>query len=133
MEALAALAAAGPHPDRADELMTFGRFVGDWDMEGVLIDADGSHSEHRGEWLFAWVLEGRAVQDVLISPPRDGDRSRRDSFEYGSTLRFYDAASGHWEITWVTPVGGRVERLRGGRAGDDIVLEGRSSNGHDLL
>jgi hypothetical protein len=123
MDALAALAADGPHPDHAEELMTFGRFVGAWDLEGVNMAPDGSRGEHRGEWLFAWVLDGRAVQDVLIVP----------SVEYGSTVRFLDAASGRWSITWITPVGGRVERLTGGRAGDEIVLEGRSSNGRDLL
>jgi hypothetical protein len=133
MDALAALAASGPHPDHAEELMTFGRFVGDWDVEGTLIAPDGSRSEHRGEWLFGWVLEGRAVQDVLISPPRAGRPAGTASAEYGSSLRFYDAAEERWEVTWMTPVDGRVERLRGGRAGDDIVLEGTSSNGRDLL
>ena len=128
-----ALTASGPHPDHASDLMLFGRFVGAWDVEGVLIDREGRRSEHRGEWLFGWVLDGRAIQDVLISPPRDARPPVAAPLEYGSTLRMYDPASGRWSITWITPVYGRVERLTGGAAGDDIVLEGRSADGRGLL
>jgi len=27
--------------------------------------------EQRGEWHFGWVLEGRAIQDVILAPPRE--------------------------------------------------------------
>jgi hypothetical protein len=117
-----ALAAAGPHPDHARELMLFGRFVGEWDMEGEQIAHDGGRTEFRGEWLFGWVLDGRAVQDVLISP----------GFEYGTTVRFYDPESDSWEITWITPPGRAVRRLRARPDGDAIVLEGRDTAGHLL-
>lgn len=33
-------------------------------------DVDGSVRTGTGEWSFSWVLEGRAVQDVWISPQR---------------------------------------------------------------
>jgi hypothetical protein len=117
-----ALAASGPHPDHERELMLFGRFVGAWDMEGEQIAPDGGRTEFRGEWHFGWVLDGRAIQDVLISDP----------IEYGTTVRFYDPVADAWEITWITPPGRAVRRLRARPDGDDIRLEGRDPAGHLL-
>jgi hypothetical protein len=117
-----ALAASGPHPDHEPELMLFGRFVGAWDMEGEQIAPDGSRTEFHGEWHFGWVLDGRAIQDVLISEP----------IEYGTTVRFYDPVADAWEITWITPPGRAVRRLRARADGDDIRLEGRDPAGHLL-
>ena len=122
-----ALRSAGPDPDHADALMLFGRFVGSWDVAGVLIEPDGSPSEHRGEWHFGWVLEGRAVQDVLISPPRAPGRGA--SFECGTTIRFYDPHSGVWQVTYVSPVSRQVHRLVGRPSGDEIVQEGARPDG----
>jgi hypothetical protein len=116
------LAAGGPHPDHAGELMLFGRFVGAWDMEGEQIAAGGDVTAFRGEWRFGWVLDGRAIQDVLVSP----------GLEYGTTVRFYDPATRVWEITWITPPGRAVRRLQARPDGDDIVLEGRDPAGHLL-
>jgi len=127
---LDALAADGPHPDHADKLMLFGRFVGSWAVDGVQIAKDGSHTTHRGEWHFGWVLEGRAIQDVLISPPR-GEPG--PTYEYGTTLRFYDPALDAWRITYVTPLGRAVHQLMARAVGDEIVLEGRDAASGQLL
>jgi len=92
------LDADGPDPERAEGLMLFGRFVGSWDMEATFWDHDGNETaRHRGEWHFGWVLQGRAIQDVLISPSleelsRTGARPR----EYGSSFRQYDPKTDTW-------------------------------------
>jgi len=116
------LTADGPHPDHADALMLFGRFVGAWEMDGDDIASDGTRTAFSGEWRFGWVLGGRAVQDVLISPPH----------ELGTTVRFYDPVADAWEITWITPPGRAVRRLVARPDGDDIRLEGRDPAGHLL-
>lgn len=126
---LNALAADGPHPDYASQLMLFGQFVGSWDVDAALIAADGTRSQHRGEWHFGWVLEGRAIQDVLISPPRG---SGAPTFECGTTLRFYDPKANAWQITFVSPVQRAVYRLVARPAGSEIVLEGREPPGRLL-
>lgn len=117
-----ALRADGPHPDHAEELMLFGQFVGSWEMQGFQIAADGTRIEHRGEWHFGRTLEGRAIQDVLISPQRDAGGPR---LEYGTTIRFYDAEAAAWQIIYVTPVDREIRRLVARPAGEEIVLEGR--------
>jgi len=96
-----ALLAEGPDPDYADALMLFGRFVGEWDVDWTAYDGDGRQvANERGEWIFDWVLEGRAVQDVWIIPAR-GRRGRPSrEGEYGTTIRFYDPQLDVWLVTW---------------------------------
>ena len=79
-----ALQAEGPFADHAGKLMLFGRLVGSWDIEGRFFDQDGNVTKQEaGEWHFGWVLEGRVIQDVLISPSRDaregGGKRRRNT------------------------------------------------------
>ena len=71
---LAALQATGPAADRADRMALYGQFVGSWDLDVTEYRDDGP-VQRRGEWHFGWALEGRAVQDVWIVPPR-GQRGR---------------------------------------------------------
>ena len=126
MPMLDALAAGGPNPEHADELMLFGQFVGEWDFEWTGFEADGNPTiSAEGEWLFSWVLEGRAVQDVWICPSR---RLRGapgvPRGEYGTTVRFYDPEQACWRIVWVGPGYGNVRTFLGFPRDGEIVLEG---------
>jgi hypothetical protein len=123
---LEALAADGPLPKYADKLMLFGQLVGTWDVVGRFFDGDGNiRAEHRGEWHFDWVLEGRAIQDVLISPPRDERQPGEESYEYGTTLRVYDPKIDAWRVTFVMPVYGATVNLVARPRDEEIWLEGR--------
>lgn len=95
------LAARGPHPDIAQSANAiYAPFVGSWDVEVYDLEGDGARHVSRGEWHFAWVLEGRALQDVFMVPPR-GER-RNGGLVKGNrcatTLRIFDQASGLWRI-----------------------------------
>ncbi len=125
--AFEALAAHGPHPDHHDELMLFGQFVGSWDLDVTWYEAGSPVRREKGEWHFAWVLEGRAVQDIWIVPPRIERGSRTDLYEYGSSMRFYDPALGAWRSTWIGPMRGGVILFIARGIGDEIVLEGRDA------
>lgn len=122
-----ALIAPGPSPD-LKEADTLGWLVGGWAADVADYDDNGRIRRSHGEWWFSWVLEGRAIQDVWISPPRaERGKARSPSAaddRYGSTLRYYDAKAGLWRIAWVNPVSGAFNRLSGRRQGDRIVLEG---------
>src|ERR671936_683012 len=83
-----ALQADGPFPDYADKLMLFGRLVGSWDIAGRFFDEEGNViKESTGEWHFGWALDGRAIADVLISPPRGGSEPREPSKAYDLAIR----------------------------------------------
>jgi len=128
-----ALGAEGPDPDHADRLMLFGRLVGSWDIEGRYFDEDGNVTrESTGEWHFGWVLEGRVIQDVIISPPRAGRESGQPSRAYDTAIRAYDPTTDTWRVTVVAPVYGAVVSLVAREHDDEIWLEGRSPE-NDLI
>jgi len=127
---LRALAADGPFPDYRDKLQVFGQFVGSWDVEGRFFDPDGTISdEHDGEWHFGWVLEGRAIQDVLIRPSRASWTGRGGSSECGTTLRVFDPSTDSWRVTWIASHSGRGVNLIGREHGSEIWSEGQGPEG----
>lgn len=123
-----ALLAMGPAAELGGAADDFGWLVGGWTAEVRDHDADGGVREGRGEWWFAWVLEGRALQDVWISPPRgeraSGHAASAASDRYGTTLRRFDREAGVWRITWINPVSSSTNHLAGRREGDRIDLSG---------
>ena len=117
--------ATGPHSAHRDALMLFGQFVGSWDVESHQRLPDGTERTLRGEWHFFWALEGRAIQDVIISPPsNERDSSRWQMGDYQTAIRFYRPADGTWDVTAISPPFNQVHRLVARQVGDRIVLEG---------
>jgi hypothetical protein len=131
----AALCAAGPHPDHADALMLFGRLVGAWDFDWACYGADGDQQTltDAGEWIFGWVLEGRAVQDVWIIPSRERRGvAGAPAGEYGTTLRWYDPRLDAWLVTWNGPINRARRMFIGREVGGEIVQEGQTEEGYPL-
>jgi hypothetical protein len=123
---LDALQASGPHPDLAEHLMLFGQFVGAWDVDVTNFNHDGTWQEFKSEWHFGWVLEGRAVMDVWITPRRSV-RGDAKPYEYGASLRFYDPDIQAWRSTWIGPVRHLVRTFIAKQVGDEIVMEGSAA------
>lgn len=120
-----ALLSDKPAEHLADQMNIFAPLIGSWDLDIVYYRPDGGVKRAvRGEWHFAWALEGRAVADVWITPPRS-ERNAVDPppGEYGVTLRFFDPAIDAWRSTWHGPVHGIVWPFIGRTRGNDIVLE----------
>jgi hypothetical protein len=109
-----------PSPELKDELATFGRLVGSWDIAMTAINPDGSREEFVAEWHFGWALHGGAVQDVLITRRPDGEL-----IGYGTTVRTYDPRRGVWWIVWQDPLPGEFSVLLARPEGDRVVLEGQ--------
>jgi uncharacterized protein len=131
--ALAGLLASGPHPDLADKFQLFGQFVGDWDVDWTGYQPDNTVSQTgKGEIHFAWVLDGRAIQDVWIFPTRADLRRGLPIDEWGSTLRFYDPSIDAWKISFQSPVNQVVRTLTGRPVGDEIWIEGPNLKGQPL-
>lgn len=54
-----------------EEFNFFGKLIGSWKIDYI----DNSNSRSiKGEWHFSWVLDGMAIQDVIILP----------DYEYGN-------------------------------------------------
>lgn len=86
---LEALAASNRSADLADADDLFDFLVGSWDLAARLHDEKGNVQSSQGELLVAWILEGRALQDLFIFPTRADRRLGRPSRgdRYGSTIR----------------------------------------------
>jgi hypothetical protein len=128
-----ALGADGPAADRAGNMDLYGRFVGSWDLDVTQFSKDGVVRQRKGEWHFGWVLEGRAIQDVWIVPPR-GELRRGDAAvnvnSYGTTLRVYDPRIDGWQVQWSDPVTQNFLQMIGREQGSDIVQLGTAPDGH---
>jgi hypothetical protein len=122
---LSALIADGPAPEHAEELMLYGQFVGDWTTETRAYPPGGGVELSTWDVRFDWVLEGRAIQDVWISPPRSAQRPgwHAPGNRYSTTLRVYDPRARNWQIIWVNPPSGTVVRQIARAVGSDIVQD----------
>ena len=126
---LAALGAAGPAADRTGNMGIYGWLVGSWELDVTRYLDDGATRRRPGEWHFGWVLEGRAIQDVWIVPPRgarSGDAAANVNV-YGTTLRVYDPRIDAWHIQWTDPVTQTYLAMIGRKEGDDIVQLGKGT------
>lgn len=104
-----ALASGERHQALPEEYDYFGKLIGSWNIDYV--DSRDSRVL-KGEWHFSRVLEGMAVQDVIVLP----------GFEYGTTLRVYNPGTHAWDIAYCYT--GRIMRFEARKQGDIIVLTG---------
>ena len=130
----AALHADGPASEHADALSLYGQFVGDWESEIITITPDGGRHHGQGEIYFGWILEGRAIQDVWMTPRRKDRRPGAPVLPvagnwYGTTIRAYDPTQGAWRITWIDPATNSYRQQIGRKQGSDIVQEGTTDSG----
>jgi uncharacterized protein len=126
-----ALHADGPSPELAPEDRIYDWLIGSWDVRVVDYLDDGSKRENAGEWHFGYVLEGRAIQDVWISPPRSlrNSATSKECNRYGTSVRALRPNDRKWDVTWINPVSGWHDRLIARRVGKDIVQEGHGAKG----
>lgn len=126
-----ALAAPGRAADIPEADDVYGWLVGSWELDVRHYRVDVAAQHIKGESHFAWVLEGRAVQDVWIMPPRSQRTPRPDagSDMYGTTLRIWDATLRVWRVTYLNPATGQRDELIGRRVGRDIIQIGAHADG----
>lgn len=90
-----------------EEFNYFGKLIGSWEIDYI----DNSNSRvMKGEWHFSWILDGMAIQDVIILP----------GYERGTTLRIYNPVTCAWDIAYGYT--GRIMRLEARKQDDKIVL-----------
>lgn len=128
----AALAATGRSSEIPHAADAYGWLVGDWELDVLHYwGKDVASRNIKGEVHAEWVLEGLAVQDVWIMPPRARrtDQLERQMNMYGTTLRVWDSNLGAWRIMWSNPAGGHYEQQIGRKSGSDVVQLGSRPDG----
>src|SRR5688500_14455221 len=123
----AALAASGRSPEIPESADAYGWLIGSWELDVIGYDDDGNVTHSTGEAHFAWVLEGRAVQDIFINPRRSdrGPASPKFANWYGTTIRIYDPSIQAWRVKWYNPHAGNRAELIGRRSDKVIMQEGK--------
>jgi len=128
----AILTAASRAPEIPESDDAYGWLVGDWELDVLHYWATNVSARGiKGEVHAAWVLEGRAVQDIWIMPPRSERTGRIDKQMnmYGTTLRAWDESLRAWRIMWSNPAGGHFEHQIGRKIGNEIVQLGTRPDG----
>jgi len=90
-----------------EEYNYFGKLIGSWQIHYVEGDND---RVIQGEWHFSWVLEGMAIQDVIILP----------DYEYGTSLRIFNPDTHAWDVAYGYT--GKIIQLEARKQGETIVL-----------
>lgn len=90
-----------------EEFNYFEKLIGSWQID--YIDRSIPHVI-QGEWHFSWILEGMAIQDVIILP----------DYEYGTSLRIYNPDTHAWDVAYGYT--GKIIRLEAQKQDDRIVL-----------
>jgi hypothetical protein len=126
-----ALSAAGRSPEIPESADVYGWLIGSWELEVIHYRVDVAARGLRGEAHFEWVLEGNAVQDVWIMPPRSQRAANQDKVAnmFGTTLRVWDPLIQAWRVTWINPVTGSRDELIGRWHGINVVQMGAHSDG----
>lgn len=103
-----------------EEENLYGIFIGEWDFDWYDHLNDPFPRHVKGEWLFQWILEGLAVQDVFICPSR-ATRNENLQFDaaYGTTVRMYNPKNNVWDIFYTE--WGSSTCLEAHREGNKII------------
>ena len=126
---LSLLGAASPDPTQSRELMLFGQFAGSWDIDATFFE-DETENQMTGEWHFDWILQGKALQDVLIFPALASiEETVSPEHRIGTSLRFYDISAKTRRVVWISTSNGTMYKLTGGKIEDEIVLVGDPHDG----
>jgi hypothetical protein len=125
------LVAREAHPQLATDLGLFGQFVGTW-LVTVRTRA-GPHAavvERMGVWTFSWILDGRAIQNVLTFPDLAGGlRDQPGERCIGTHIHYYNPELGTWQVLGLGALSGRLHLLTAKIADGEIRFEGRDPDG----
>jgi len=120
------LVSSGPAEEYSDKLMLYGQFVGEWHADTIVYHEDGTQLHSKWDIRFDWILEGRAIQDLWITPIRDNETIgwHVPGNRYSTTIRTYDPQIDAWHIIWINPPSGSIIRQIGRQVDDTIIQVG---------
>ncbi len=102
-----ALTSEGKNTALPEEFNYFGKLIGSWQIDYI---ESSDPRPIKGEWHFSWVLEGMAIQDVIILP----------DYEYGTSLRIFNPDTHAWDVAYGYT--GKIIRLEARKQGEMIIL-----------
>ncbi len=120
------------NPNAPEATEHWGKLVGNWDIIFESVDASGTvQQEFEGEWNWFYMLNGHAIQDVFILPPRN-QASDPNSIFYGVGIRIFDEDSGKWQSVWVDTSNKILELREASSTDEKIILHQTNAKGEKL-
>jgi hypothetical protein len=117
----------GPRPEYAEAFAPFAPLIGSWDLDVSWYDETGAVTRAtKGEWHFAWALDGRAVADIWITPSRAARAVDGDG-EWGLSIRIHDPELNAFRSTWMGPKAAFVMPFVAHATEDTITLESQTA------
>ena len=126
-----ALVSETRHPSIREDEDIYAPLLGSWNVTVREMLEDGREVRGEGECLFVRVLEGRAVQDVWITPPR-AERATSSGYpknRYGTAIRMFNPDSRLWQVIWLNPVSGAFDVLHSRVENGKIIQVGSGTTG----
>ncbi len=104
-----------------EEYDFFGNLIGEWNIIWNDHLNEVEPRRVKGEWIFSWVLDGMAIQDLFIVPSREERlQNKQPDAEYGTTLRFFNPKTSEWDIFYGCT--GEAIRLTARKIDNKIIL-----------
>jgi hypothetical protein len=133
-EFLDALYSGKVNPELGDHMNLFGQFIGEWEFDWYGYEPNQEKQHEKGEWIFSWVMEGRAIQDLWIIP----ERNRRNkpglpNGEYGTTLRFFNKKANVWNVVWAGPIKNRFNTFEARQIEEGIIVMEEIGDNEDKM
>lgn len=110
---LATLTSKNRSKELPPEYDYFGKLIGSWKIK---FNDNNNLRSLKGEWHFARVLAGMAVQDVIILP----------DFEFGTTIRVFNPSTRAYDVAYCFT--GKIIRLQAKKQDGKIVLTNLENN-----
>jgi len=125
-----ALLSDGPDKRYAARMRRFGRLVGTWDARGRRLDeTTGEWHDRTFTWIVNYVLGGRAVQDIEVTP----NAAKPDEMVTVATaLRVYDPVAGVNRVSYFSPEDNQYCNLVAIGWRDGIRQDGTQNDGRPI-
>ena len=102
----------------------FDQLIGTWDVRYEYSDKKGNPKSNQGQVHYAWILGGKALQEIWSS-----NSDSKDLRPFGTTINFYDLKHQRWTAVWIYPAEGMTMIMTGGEVNGSFVLSGHDQSG----
>ncbi len=110
----------------------WGKLVGNWNIVFEAVDESGKvQQSFEAEWNWFYILDGYAIQDVFILPPRNLAK-KTDSPFYGVGVRIFDEDTNKWQSVWVDTSNKKLEFREATSTAEQITMYQTNAKGEKL-
>ena len=106
----------------------FDQLIGTWDVRYEYLDKKGNPKSNQGQVHYAWILVGKALQEIWSS-----NSDSKDLLPFGTMIDFYDLKHQRWTAVWIYPAEGMTMIMTGGKVNGSLVPARFSVGRHQTL